>query len=492
MRIGPDTKVHDLLQTYPFLKSWLTGYAPAFEKLANPVVYNTVGRVATLEAAAKMADLDPETLAEAVREQVAMHSIVAEETAGAAPPLDDAERARRQETLKGLIRELHDGASVESVKARFDELARDIDAAEVAMMEQALIAEGMPVTEVQRLCDVHVAVFKESLESGEVLAVAATHPVDAYVRENEVVAEITAALRADLEALAADRSVIARIAEGLARLSEVATHYRRKEMQLFPVLESHGVEGPTKVMWALDDDIIAMIRRDRASAEAGDTDEVAESLGETLQAVDDMVYKEEKILFPTALDVLDEAEWIALASGDAEIGYAWIEAPVLAGASATVLPGTGGAPTLEGAAPTSGQMVADAQLLLTTGALTREQVDLMLSALPFDLSFVDEHDRVRFYSEGERVFPRSPAVIGREVRNCHPPASVHKVEEILTSFRGGEKDTAEFWIQMQGRFLHIRYFAMRDAVGGYRGCLEVVQDATHIRALEGERRIVDW
>lgn len=485
MHIGPDTRVHDLLEQYPFLKSWLIGYTPAFEKLGSPVVYNTVGRVATLEAAARMGDLDPGTLVDAVREQVAMHAIAAEEAGGAAPRLDEDERARRQETLKGLVRELHDGASVESVKSRFDELVRDIDAAEVAMMEQALIAEGMPVSEVQRLCDVHVTVFKESLDSGEIAAVAANHPVDTYLRENAVVTTLTTALRADLAALDADGEALARIADGLARLSEVEAHYRRKEMQLFPVLESHGVEGPTKVMWALDDDILAMLKRDAASAQAGDAGAIAASLGETLQAVDDMVYKEEKILFPTALDVISEAEWAAMAAGDAEIGYAWIESPDVPPSAGSVA-----APTIPG--PAGGQASTDTQLLLTTGALTAEQIDLMLGVLPFDLSFVDENDRVRFYSEGERIFPRSPAVIGREVRNCHPPASVDKVEEILVAFRAGEKDTAEFWIQSQGKFIHIRYFAMRDAAGGYRGCLEIVQDATHIRALEGQRRIVDW
>lgn len=484
MRIGPDTKVHGLLQQYPFLKSWLIGYTPAFEKLGNPVVYNTVGRVATLEAAAKMADLDPETLAEAVREQIAMHAIVAEETAGVAPRLDAAERAHRQEILKGLIRELHSGASVESVKARFDELVRDIDAAEVAMMEQALIAEGMPVSEVQRLCDVHVTVFKESLESGEAPSVATTHPIDAYLRENQVVSAITAELRSDLEAIGSDGGAIARIADGLARLSAVETHYRRKEMQLFPVLERHDIEGPTKVMWALDDDILAMIKRDRVSAEAGDRDAVSTSLAETLQAVDDMVYKEEKILFPAALDVITTDEWGAIGAGDVEFGYAWIEAPSLQEGPVVGAPAAGAAAQVAGGGGSAQQ--------LTTGALTREQIDLMLGVLPFDLSFVDEDDRVRFYSEGERVFPRSPSVIGREVRNCHPPASVHKVEEILTAFRAGEKESAEFWIQSQDAFLHIRYFAMRDAHGQYRGCLEVVQDATHVRALEGQRRIVDW
>ncbi len=116
----------------------------------------------------------------------------------------------------------------------------------------------------------------------------------------------------------------------------------------------------------------------------------------------------------------------------------------------------------------------------------------MLTALPVDISFVDENDEVRYYSEGERIFPRTPGVIGRKVQNCHPPASVHKVQEIVDVFRAGEKDVAEFWIEMAGKFLHIRYFALRDADGTYRGTVEMVQDATHVRALEGQRRLVDW
>ena len=131
-------------------------------------------------------------------------------------------------------------------------------------------------------------------------------------------------------------------------------------------------------------------------------------------------------------------------------------------------------------------------LPLPTGALTLAQLDLLFRALPFDVTYVDENDRVRFYSEGERVFPRSPGAIGREVRNCHPPKSLHKVEEILAEFKAGTKDEAEFWIEMGPKFVHIRYFALRDADGAYKGCLEVVHDATHVRSLSGNRRIVDW
>lgn len=481
MTVTPDTKIHDLLTEYPYLKDWLMSYRPAFEKLGNPVVYNTVGRVATIEAAARMADMRADELADAIREQIAIRSIATEEASGIAPRLTDTERARRQEVLKELIRELHDGASVESVKSRFDELVRDIDAAEVAMMEQSLISEGMPVSEVQRLCDVHVTVFKESLDEAPCPTVPESHSLDAYIRENKVASELVSQLREHHAKLPGDRWVLEALAEDLEMLGDISVHYRRKENQLFPVLERHGVEGPTKVMWALDDEIVAMIKNDIRLAREGDADSLAMSLPRTLDAVDDMVYKEEKILFPTALQVVTEAEWERMAAGDADIGYAWIEGedrrePVTPAAQEVAAASAGGGSALP----------------LTTGALTREQIDLLLNALPFDMSFADENDRVRFYTEGERIFPRSPEVIGREVRNCHPPRSLHKVEEILAAFKAGERDAAEFWIEMGAQFVHIRYFAMRNEAGEYKGCLEVVQDVTGIRKLEGERRLVQW
>ncbi|MFA4965765.1 MAG: PAS domain-containing protein, partial [Thermoleophilia bacterium] len=135
---------------------------------------------------------------------------------------------------------------------------------------------------------------------------------------------------------------------------------------------------------------------------------------------------------------------------------------------------------------------ADGHVPLGTGGLSLEELGLVLSALPVDFQYVDEHDKVRFYSEGERIFPRSPGVIGRKVQNCHPPSSVHKVQQIIDAFRAGEQSTAEFWIELGGKFLHIRYFALRDAAGAYRGVVETVQDVTGIRALEGQRRLLDW
>ncbi len=485
MSITLKTTVHDLLESYPYLLDWLVEYAPEFKKLTNPVLRATVARAATLEVAASMADVDADTFLDDVRTAIAQRQIAAEEAAGApASEVDEATRARRQETLKSLITKLHDGASVDEVKAEFDALVADVDSAEIARMEQALIAEGMPVSEVMRLCDVHVTVFKDALEDKPDAQVETGHPIDAYQRENVVIGEITASLRRALEGLGAGAPasvIMGVIVDELERLAQIDVHYTRKEHQLFPVLESHEVEGPTKVMWGLDDDIRARIKTARALAASGDSTTLSDMLPGVLEMIDDMVYKEEKILFPTALQVVTDVEWARMAAGDAEIGYAWVEGP-----------GGDSARAAAAVAPSTGELGEAMVLPLVTGGLTIEQLNIMLTALPFDISFVDEHDRVRFYSEGERIFPRSPSAIGREVRNCHPPKSLAKVEEILAAFKAGEKDVAEFWLEIGGKFLHIRYFAMHDASGAYKGCLEVVQDATHVRSLEGQRRLVNW
>ena len=200
-----------------------------------------------------------------------------------------------------------------------------------------------------------------------------------------------------------------------------------------------------------------------------------------------MIYKEEHILFPTSLDMLTQNEWIRVKEGEADIGFAW------------VVPDKGWPEEIvekieeSPAEPVDALKDVAGALGLDTGQMTLEQINLMLTHLPVDLTFVDENDRVAYYSEGpERIFPRSPAIIGREVRNCHPPQSVHLVNKILDTFKSGSRNTAEFWIEVSGKFIYIRYFAVRDASGYYRGTLEVSQDLTRIRKLEGQQRLLDW
>jgi DUF438 domain-containing protein len=190
----------------------------------------------------------------------------------------------------------------------------------------------------------------------------------------------------------------------------------------------------------------------------------------------EMIYKEEHILFPMSLETLTEREWRGVREGECEIGYAWIEPPATPDEDETE-PG----------------QVAPQGLPLDTGQLTVEQINLVLTHLPLDLTYVDENNEVRYYSQGkERIFPRSPGVIGRLVQNCHPPKSVHVVNKIVEEFKAGTKDVAEFWIPMEDKLVHIRYLAVRNGQGDYRGVLEMSQDVTEIRALKGAKRLLDW
>ncbi len=483
--ITPKTTIATLLKEYPFLQSFLVAYSPEFQKLTSPVLRRTMGRMATLEKAAQMAGLPLNQLMNDVAGEIAAHTGTRPDVAdnAAAGGIDPA----RLEALRQIIEDLHAGHPMDELTARFGELIEDVEAGEIAAMEQRLIEDGMPEAEVKRLCDVHVQVFAGALDAHDAVCAPAGHPIDTFQRENQALLQVTASMRKVASAIqeADDQGeswtrLKPALARTLERLREADLHYLRKEHQLFPYLERHGVEGPSKVMWALHDDVRAALKETAAALAADDADLAARGAQQLAQTAEDMVNKEEKVLFPMALETLSDDEWAEIRAGEGEIGYAFVT-------EVAPWPPAGGAQA--GATASGGP---SGLLELSTGAVSLEELDLMLSALPIDFQYVDEHDRVRFYSEGHRIFPRSPGVIGRKVQNCHPPQSVHKVQQIIDAFRAGDKSTAEFWIELGGRFLHIRYFALRDAGGAYRGVVETVQDVTGIRALEGQRRLLDW
>jgi len=496
LTLTPKTTVHTLLKQYPFLLDYLAGYHPEFKKLTNPVLRRTMGRMATMDTVAELGNLPLNKLIDDLAGEV-------ERQTGTRPPIADVADAdtmdpARLEALHQIVKDLHAGKTVEEVKPAFEELIADVEATEIAAMEQKLIEGGVPDSEVKRLCDVHVQVFADALEGHEPITAPPGHPMDTFQRENQALLQVTASLRKVAEAVGEppDGAVWARLKEPMSatveRLAEVEKHYLRKENQLFPFLEEHGVEGPSKVMWAIHDDIRALIKQARQTIADDDAAMAVSTCLALAKMVDDMVSKEERVLHPMSMDTLSDAEWVQIRAGEGDIGYAFIvdvpQWPAVAEAGQAA--GAAGAPAAE--AVPAGPASPAGLLALNRGDLSLEQLNLVLGVLPIDFQFVDEHDRVRFYSEGHRIFPRSPGVIGRKVQNCHPPASVHKVQQILDAFREGSKDTAEFWIEMQGRFLHIRYFALRDAGGNYRGVVETVQDVTGIRALEGQRRLLDW
>lgn len=398
---------------------------------------------------------------------------------------------KRQEALRRLIAQLHEGRSVDEVKEEFARLLGEIGPAELAAVEQALISGGLPEMEVKRLCDVHVAVFREALDAQVKPETIPGHPVHTFLAENVACARVLDDLGAALAALKADPTP-ERVETARARLRELRQyerHYLRKENILFPFLEKKGFSGPSRVMWAIHDDIRASWKalEQVLSAPPADRETLAAQVDGAFLPLDKMIremfYKEENILYPTALEKLSQEEWLEVRRHEAEIGYAYVEAGGEWPPEAPI----GAAP-----APAEAPLDVTGLLHLDTGALSLEEINLLVAHLPVDITYVDQDDRVRFFSQTkERVFPRSPAIIGRKVQQCHPPASVHRVQRILDDFRAGRRDTAEFWIQMRGRFIYIVYYAVRDAQGAYRGTVEVTQDLTRLRTLEGERRLLD-
>lgn len=407
--------------------------------------------------------------------------------------LIDNGKDKRQETLKRIIKDLHAGVPVEELQETFAELIRSTSPEEIAKMENALISEGFPPSEIQRLCDVHVQVFEETLAKVGKPGKISGHPVNTYILENKEAKAILKQLSKTVKGFKKgepSEKDIADFGEQFGRLKEIEKHYQRKENQLFPILETKKFTGPTQVMWGKHDEIRDHIRDVGSFLENKEWADLFKKFKKLKSAIEKLIFLEEKILFPTATKMLDEREWAEIKKGGPDIGYAWVTPSNLWDAQLVKSGIVAGEP--EGDEKIE-QPKSGGGIDLSRGTLSQEQLDLMLKRLPVDITFVDENDRVRYYSESkERIFPRSPAIIGRAVQNCHPPTSVNVVNEIVQSFRDKKREVAEFWIQLQGGFIHIRYFPVYDDEGGYRGVIEVSQDVSGIRALEGERRILDW
>jgi DUF438 domain-containing protein len=400
-------------------------------------------------------------------------------------------REQRVATLKHIILHLHQGHDPGEVRARLAEIVKETDATEVAAMEQSLMADGLSVDEIRSMCDLHADVLRDVVKPIQIRTpIAPGHPVDTFQRENVAIRETVARARAAFDALVAAETPTKDLLDAcrgpVNALFDIDRHYRRKEDLLFPFLEKHGIVGPSKVMWAKDDEVRELVHALADALKEVATPEewrlVASTVAEqALRAVDEMVSKEERILLPMALDTLTREEW----------GVIWAESPRIGWCLVDPRDGYQPPPSVAPADPL--EVPAHRAMVLPTGHLTREQLQGLFATLPVDLTFVDAEDRVAFFSEGPaRIFARSKAIVGRKVQHCHPPRSVDVVDRILTDFKAGTHDTAEFWIEFHGRFVHIRYFAVRSPEKTYLGCLEVTQDVTGIRALEGERRLLQY
>ena len=401
--------------------------------------------------------------------------------------------SQRKELLRHLLLRLHEGENPEVLRQRLIEVLRNIPYNEVVEVEQELInSNALTEAEILEFCDLHTAVLDGSIDLEGAKAIPAGHPVDTFKKENialkNEVIKIT-----DLFNKASELNdnqlpgYILQLRTVLNNLSDVEKHYLRKEYLLFPYLEKHLITGPPKVMWGKHDEIRELLKN---SFEAlGSPISTAEEMRSIVQLVlapaiemlDGMIMKEEEILLPMAMDTLTDDEWYKIYQETPEFGYCLFD------------PEDEWEPS-DVKVEKQEYVSADA-IRLSSGAFNMAEIEALFIHLPIDITFVDKNDKVRFFSHSpNRVFERNRSIIGRDVRMCHPPGSVHVVEQILTDFKSGKENKAVFWMSkfMGNRFIYIEYSAVRGKDGEYLGVVEVTQDITQMRKLEGDQRLLSY
>jgi len=401
------------------------------------------------------------------------------------------DNTQKKELLKHMILQLHKGEAPAAVRSRLVELLKSIPYNEVVQVEQELINEGLPEEEVLKFCDIHTHVLEGHIDQSGAKEIPPGHPVDTFKRENRELMKVTQTLIRFYEKIRIPEELemetyLIQLKAFFNNLMDVEKHYLRKENLLFPYLEKYGITGPPKVMWGKHDETRELLKVAQEGLDVKglvDKEEVDALIELVLKpastAVSDMIMKEEEILFPMSMDKLTDEEWYLISAQSMEIGFCLYD------------PETEWKP--EGIEISTPIQTDDGIIRLPTGKLSVPELIGFFKTMPVELTFVDDHDKVKFFSHGKKpIFNRNRAVIGRDVRLCHPPKSVHIVEQILSDFKTGKEDQSSFWLEMKGIFVHIDYYALRDEDDKYLGTLEVVQDITELRKIEGEQKLLSY
>lgn len=399
---------------------------------------------------------------------------------------------KRKELLKHLILQLHNNEAPEIVKNRLVELLRSVPYNEVVEVEQELISEGLPEEEVLRLCDIHTMVLDGSIDTSGAKSVPPGHPVDTFKRENKALEEYIDKAKELFNKgnKLKDEDVkeyLLQLKGVFNNLSDVEKHYKRKEYLLFPFLEKAGITGPPKVMWGKHDETRALLN---AAHEALSPKESVSSeeipalilmvLLPAVEAIEGLIMKEEEILLPMSLDTLNDEAWYQIYTETPQFGFTLYD------------PQTEWKP--EGATVGEAIYQSGEAIQLSSGSFNVKELETLFKTLPVDITFVDKNDKVKFFSHGtKKIFDRNRSIIGRDVRLCHPPGSVHIVEQIISDFKCGKENKAAFWISsFMGHFVYIEYTALRGNDNEYLGVMEVTQDITELRKLEGDQRLLSY
>lgn len=435
------------------------------------------------------------------------------------------DRESKKEILKDLLKELHAGKSVKELKEQFKEVLITLSPLEIPLIEQELVKEGISAKEIARMCDIHVELFRGAISGGlEVEKIPAGHPLHTLFMENDRItkdAEMLSLYANSLASLQDENKrmeMLISIRELVDELKEIGkTHYSREEMLIFPYIERRGITAVPTVLWTKHDEnryaIRGLSRLLSRETEMG-WNEFVERIKKYVEDISsglvDMVFRENNIFYPTLYALLREGEWVAIKEQEEIFGYyKYTPEDIWKPSSPPVQPyeieeSLSAEQILslpkEVQIALRGQRLEADRILpkkegdfeVEVGFLSPKEISEIFKTFPLEVSFIDSDDRVKFYSKDHKIFARSKSVLGRPVQLCHPPKSYYMVEKILKAFKEGKRDVAEFWINSEGRTIHIRYFPVRNDRGEYLGTIELIQDVTEIKKLEGEKRLLDW
>jgi len=400
-------------------------------------------------------------------------------------------RRERINKLKEHILTLHKNKSATEVQKELTELMGSVPYGEVVQAEEELIQEGLEREEVLKFCDIHTEALKGNIDTSMAKDIPTGHPVDTFLKENNALQSEINAIQHIYHKIIAGKEdencndLLSEIHQHFNNLMDVDKHYVRKENLVFPYLEKNNITGPPMVMWGKHDEIRGFLKssieilRNVPDVKKEEVEGFWELMFlPAIKGIEDMFYKEKQILFPMCMDTLTELDWYEIYTQSDEIGYCII------------------APTVEWKpkinVSNKPETKNDNKIKFSSGSFSVNELESMLNSIPQDITFVDKDDKVRYFSQGkERIFDRNKAILGREVQFCHPPSSVHIVNQIVDDFKTGKQDEAVFWINMGGKLIHIAYYAVRNN-NEYLGTVEVSQDITQINKIEGDRRLLTY
>lgn len=461
--------VAELVKEFPELREVMAEIG--FKEILNPIALEVMGRVMTLPKGAAVKGFHWEDVVHKLEERGFFLKRGEEKGAGTAQAEEIEDRT---EALRALLQRLSNGESLEAVRADFVRDFASVSAEEIAAAEQKLISGGLPVHEVQRLCDVHSALFHGHIgepscggagagDIPEITELPAGHPLLVLHAENEALERLL-----DRMDRAFEHRDAAELGAGLRSLVGLYPHYGKKETLLMTVLYRYEVTGPSGVMWGVDDEIKAEIHalgRELAGGTAG----LEERLGSFLQRVRDMIYKEEKILFPLTLRFFSEQDWFMVYRDMLDMGEAFgVKAPAWAAGEAWITE----------TKAREEKIMAEGKVRLSTGEISFKTLEAILNLLPVDITFIDKDDIQRFFSNPGRVFARPRLALGSNVRNCHPANVLPVVEQLIADFKAKRRDHMDVYRYIKGKPVGVRYLAIYDETGEYQGIVELVQEFT--------------